>query len=155
MNLPFANILGPYTGPDGKEMPQGAVKTPELLQKLFADRGVDMKKPFTTSCGTGTNVESMPFNVLFQNDLNTRSYSTFFKDISPLVQIGSFSVVLMWSEIQCKLSRTLGQLYMYESYLGCTVLDRRIYEISNNLLSVINTYMLTHTHTHPHARTYM
>lgn len=97
MNLPFANILGPYTGPDGKEMPQGAVKTPEQLQTLFADRGVDMKKPFTTSCGTGKS--SVNSNFIF-NALNVRRYKNFFFSFAFGTDFGHF----LWSCCRVKFS---------------------------------------------------
>lgn len=36
-------------------MPQGAIKTPEEMKKVFADRGIDLNKPLMASCGSGQN----------------------------------------------------------------------------------------------------
>lgn len=34
-------------------MPQAAIKSPEELKKVFADRGVDLTQPVVASCGSG------------------------------------------------------------------------------------------------------
>ena len=35
--------------------PDGTLKKPDDLQRTFAEAGVDLKKPVTTSCGSGVS----------------------------------------------------------------------------------------------------
>ncbi|KAJ7992126.1 hypothetical protein DPEC_G00275310 [Dallia pectoralis] len=43
INMPFANFMGA----------SGKVLEPEVLSKMFQDAGLDLKKPFWVSCGSG------------------------------------------------------------------------------------------------------
>jgi thiosulfate/3-mercaptopyruvate sulfurtransferase len=42
-NLPFAKLLNP----------DGTLKSPREIERLFEDAGVDLAKPVVTSCGSG------------------------------------------------------------------------------------------------------
>ena len=37
----------------------GAMKSPEALQALFAERGVDLTQPIITSCGSGVTASTL------------------------------------------------------------------------------------------------
>ena len=53
--MPFTSIQkGPYVSKmDGTEVKLGLLKSVEEMKKEFADRGVDLTRPITATCGSG------------------------------------------------------------------------------------------------------
>ena len=54
-SMPFTSVQkGPYISPlDGSEVKLGLIKSVEEIQKEFVNRGIDMTKPVTATCGSG------------------------------------------------------------------------------------------------------
>ena len=63
-NLPFSDIYNP----------DGTVKQPEELRRLFVGAGADPDRPFVASCGSGVTANSLIFAARLLGNRDTRLY---------------------------------------------------------------------------------
>ena len=63
-NLPFATLYNE----------DGTFKSPEEIERLFAEAGVEPTRPFVASCGSGVTANSLIFAAHLLGNDNTRLY---------------------------------------------------------------------------------
>lgn len=63
-NLPFSTLYNE----------DGTFKSPEEIERLFADAGVDPRRPFVASCGSGVTANSLIFAAHLLGNEDTRLY---------------------------------------------------------------------------------